>query len=139
KARVVGRWSVPVQLGGKVSVITGTLSYVPAPRRWVWPVAVIAAAAVALAIVALAAALVARLGREFYGRPEVPTVSLVVAALSCLLGVALLGGLLVARGERRQLVVLVIGGFALYQGLTLVTVLTRGVVLAALPATVERV
>jgi len=33
---------------------------------------------------------------------------------------------------------LVIGGFALYQGLTLVTVLTRGVVLAALPATVER-
>jgi hypothetical protein len=141
KARVVGRWSVPVQLGGKVSVITGTLSYVPAPRRWVWPVAAIAAAAVALAVavrrrgtaevvlsgVALAAALVARLGRELYGRPEVPTVSLAVAALSCLVAVALLGGLLAARGERRQLVVLVIGGFALYQGLTLVSVLTRGV------------
>ena len=152
KARAVGRWSVPVQLGGKVSVITGTLSYVPAPRRWVWPVAVIAAAALALAVavrrrgtakvvlavVALAAALVARLGRELYGRPDVPTVSLAVAALSCLLAVGLLGGLLAARGERRQLVVLVIGGFALYQGLTLFSVLTRGVVLAALPATVER-
>ena len=152
KARVVGRWSVPVQLGGKVSVITGTLSYVPAPRRWVWPVAVIAAAAVALAVavrrrgtaevvlsvVALAAALIARLGRELYGRPVVPTVSLAVAALSCLVAVALFGGLLAARDERRQFVVLIIGGFALYQGLTLVSVLTRGVVLAALPATVER-
>lgn len=151
-ARVVGRWSVPVQLGGKVSVITGTLSYVPGPRGWVWLVALIATVAVAMAVatrrretaevvlsvVALAAALVARFGREFYGRPEVPASSLVVVALSCLLAVALLAGLLAGRDERRQLVVLVIGGLALYQGLTLVSVLTRGVVLAALPATVER-
>jgi hypothetical protein len=151
-ARVVGRWTVPVKLGGKVSVITGTLSYLPGPQRWVWLLAFIAAvglalsaaarrrgtAEVVLSIVALAAALVARLGRELYGRPGVPTQSLVIAALSCLLAAALLGGLLAGRGERRQLVALVIGGFALYQGLTLVSVLTRGVVLAALPATVER-
>jgi len=151
-ARVVGRWSVPVELGGKVNVITGTLSYVPGPRRWVWLLALIATVGVALAvaarrrgtaevvlaIVALAAALVARLGRELYGRPHVPASSLVIVALSCLLAVALLGALLSARGERRQLVALVIGGFALYQGLTLVPVLTSGVVLAALPATLER-
>jgi hypothetical protein len=151
-ARVVGRWSVPVQLGANVSVIAGTLSYVPGPRRWAWLLALIATVAVALAVstrrretaelvlavVALGAALIARLGREFYGRPGVPASSLVVVALSCLLALALLGGLLKGRGERRQLVVLVIGGFALYQGLTLVSVLTKGVVLAALPATVER-
>jgi hypothetical protein len=151
-ARVVGRWSVPLQLEGNVSAITGTLSYVPGPRRWVWLLALIATVGVALAvaarrrgtaevvlaIVALAAALVARLGRELYGRPGVPTQSLVIVALSCLLAVALLGALFAGRGERRQLAALVIGGLALYQGLTLVSVLTRGVVLAALPAIVER-
>jgi hypothetical protein len=143
---------VPVELGGNVNVITGTLSYVPGPRRWFWLLALIATVEVALAVaarrrgtaevvlsvVALATALVARLGRELYGRPDVPASSLVIVALSCLLAVALLAALLAGRGERRQLVTLVIGGLTLYQGLTLVSVLTRGVVLTALPATVER-
>jgi uncharacterized membrane protein YcfT len=141
-----------VKLGGRVGAIAGTLSYVPGPRPWLWPAAAIAAAALALAaatrrrraaevvlsVVALAAALVARLGRELYGRPDVPATSLVLVAVTCLLAVALLGRLLAERGERRQLVALVIGGLALYQGLTLVLTLTRGVVLAALPADVER-
>jgi hypothetical protein len=151
-ARVIGRWSVPLELGGKATAIAGTLSYVPGPRGWVWPVAVIAATAVALAaaarrrraaevvfpVVALTAALVARLGREFYGGPDVSATSLFVVALSCLLAVVLVGGLLRGRGERRQLVALVIGGLALYQGLTLAPTLTKGIVLAALPADVER-
>jgi uncharacterized membrane protein len=151
-ARIVGRWSVPVRLGRSVSVIAGTLSYVPGPRRWVWPVAVIAAAAVALAaavrrrekaevvlsVVALVATLVARLGRELYGRPDVPATSLVLVAASCALAVVLLGGLLAGRGERRQLAALVIAGLALYQSLTLLPTLTKGVVLTALPANVGR-
>jgi hypothetical protein len=151
-ARVVGRWSVPVELGGKATAISGTLSYVPGPRRRLWLLAVVAGVAAALAVagrarrtteavlpvVALAAALIARLGREFYGRPDVSATSLVVVALSCLLAVALLGGLLRGRGERRQLVALMIGGLALYQGLTLAPTLTKGIVLAALPADVER-
>jgi hypothetical protein len=77
------------------------------------------AAEVVLSVLALAAALVARLGRELYGRPGVPVTSLVLAAVSFVLAFALLRALLTARGERRPLVVLVIGGLALYQGLTL--------------------
>ena len=152
KARKVGRWSVPVEVAGGRSLIGGTLSYVPGPRGWVWPLAVITAIGVALAaaalrrryaevalpVLALAAALVARLGRELYGRPEVTAASLAVAVLSCVLALALLWGLFKARAERRQLVALVIGGLALYQGLTLAPTLTKGVVLAALPANIER-
>jgi hypothetical protein len=93
---------------------------------------------VVLAAAGLAAALVARLGRELYGRPDIPATSLVLIAVSCVLAVVLLRGLLTARGERRQLVALLIGGLALYQGLTLVPNLTKGIVLAALPANVER-
>lgn len=150
-ARVVGRWSVPVEVRGEAGAIAGTLSYVPGPGRGVWLLAVIAAAAVALAaarnrqaaevvlsILALAAALVARLGRELYGRPGVSVTSLVLAAVSCVLAFVLLRALLTARGERRQLVALLIGGLALYQGLTLAPTLTKGFVLAALPANVER-
>jgi hypothetical protein len=96
------------------------------------------AAEVALSVLGLAAALVARLGRELYGRPGVSVTSLVLAAVSCVLAVVLLRGLMTARGERRELVALVVGGLALYQGLTLVPNLTKGIVLAALPANVER-
>ncbi len=134
-------------------MITGTLSYVPGPRRWVWPLAVIAAIAVALpaaarrrraaevvlSVVALGASLVARLGRELYGRPDVPATGLILVVASCVLALALLDGLLAGRGERRQLVALAIGGLALYQGLTLAATLTKGIVLAVLPADVERV
>ena len=152
KARTVGRWSVPVEVGARRSLIAGTLSYVPGPHGWVWPLAVIAAIGVALAaaalrrryaevalpVLALAAALVARLGRVLYGRPEVPAASFADAALGCVLALALLWGLFKARAERRQLVALVIGGLALYQGLTLAPTLTKGVVLALLPANFER-
>jgi hypothetical protein len=152
KARMVGRWSVPIEVGAQRSVIAGTLSYVPGLRGWVWPLAVIAAIGIALAaaalrrryaevalpVLALAAALVARLGRVLYGRPEVPAASLAVAALGCVLALALLWASFKAGGERRQLVALVIGGLALYQGLTLAPTLTKGVVLAALPANLER-
>jgi hypothetical protein len=152
-ARVVGRWSVPIEVGGRARVIAGTLSYAPGPSRWVWPLVVIAVFAGALAVAArrrgttevvlsvaaLAAALVARLGRELYGRPSVPATSFLVVAVSSLLALVLLRALLTGRGERRQLVALVIGGLALYQGLTLAPTLTKGNVLAALPANVERV
>ena len=151
-ARVVGRWSVPVEVGSEAGAIAGTLSYVPGPGRGVWLLAVIAAALAALtaaarnrqatevvlSVLALTAALVARLGRELYGRPGVPVTSLVLAAVSCVLAFALLRALLTTRGERRQLVALLIGGLALYQGLTLAPTLTKGIVLAALPANVER-
>jgi hypothetical protein len=152
KARTVGRWSVPVELGAQRSVIAGTLSYVPGPRGWVWPLAVITAvglalaaaalgrryAEVALPILALAAALAARLGRVLYGRPGVPATNLVVAALGCVLALALVWALFEARAEQRQLVALAIGVLALYQGLTLAPTLSNGVVLVALPANIER-
>ena len=93
---------------------------------------------VVLAGAGIAAALVARVGRELYGRPDIPATSIVLIAVSCVLAVVLLRGLLTARGERRQLVALLIGGLALYQGLTLAPTLTKGVVLTALPANVER-
>jgi hypothetical protein len=151
---VVGRWSVPIEVDGKRTAIDGTLSYVPGPPAWAWPAGVVAGLVAFLAVVwlarrreaadallgavALAATLVARLGRELYGRPDVSLTSLLLAVLTCLVAVALLAGLLATRRERRRPVGLLVGGFALYQALTLVATLTNGVVLAALPADMER-
>jgi hypothetical protein len=149
----LGRWVVPIVVDGRGTAIRGSLwQSAPASLLWFWPILVMAACipallklrearleeqvGVGLAGLALVSATVARLGREFYGRPTVSSWQLVLVAATCLVAVAL--ALLYSRPDWRVLGGMLIGIFAVYQGLALVSTLRDGWVLAVLPAWLER-
>jgi hypothetical protein len=150
----LGRWVVPLVVDGRGTAIRGGLwQSTPASLLWFWPLLLLLAClpallklrearleeqvAVALAGVALLAATVARLGREFYGRPTVSSGQLVLVATTCLVAVAL--AVLYSRSDWRVLAGFLIGIVAVYQGLALVSTLRDGWVLVAVPAWLERV
>ena len=152
--RDLGRWVVPLVIDGKPSRIGGTLWQSPRPSLlWFWPLALLLACVPALlrlpdagletaagwifAGFALAASTIGRLGRELYGRPSVSLGQLALATLTFLVAVGL-GGLWLRSGWRTVAGVL-IGAVALYQGLVLVATLRDPFVLAAFPASLERV
>jgi hypothetical protein len=149
----LGRWVVPIVVDGRGTAIRGGLwQSAPASLLWFWPLLVLAAClpallklrearleeqvSVGLASLALVSATVARLGREFYGRPTVSSWQLVLVGVTCLIAVAL--AVLYSRPDWRVLGGMLIGIFAVYQGLALVSTLRDGWVLAALPAWLER-
>lgn len=145
-------WTVPLTVNGAPARIGGELLHRPAPSRlWLWPLVVAlacAAAAVRLgcdvarpaarvtAVLVLPAIVAGRLGRELYGHPGLSTWQVADVAITCVLGVVLAHGLI--RRRQVQLATLVTGAWALYEGAFLLPALTRGYVLAALPATIER-
>jgi hypothetical protein len=152
-AAYLGRWVVPIVVDGRGTAIHGGLwQSAPASLLWFWPVLVLAACipallrlrearleeqvSVGLAGLALVSATVARLGREFYGRPTVSSWQLVLVGVTCLIAVAL--AVLYSRPDWRMIGGMLIGIFALYQGLALVSTLRDGWVLAVLPAWLER-
>jgi hypothetical protein len=150
----VGTWTVPLNVDGRRQSISGGLFYAPDPSIvWFWPliVAVICCAALlrvkslrldramaaVVSVTTLAAIVLARAGRAFYGRPTVSSAQLVEFGLYVCL--ALIGvGLLVAPKWRDGAPAMgaVVG---LSVGLGMFTVLTRGFVLSALPAVIERI
>jgi len=149
----VGRWVVPLVVDGRGTAIRGGLwQSAPASILWFWPLLVVAACipalsklrearleaqvGAALVVVALASSTVARLGRELYGRPGIPSGELALAATTCLVALALAA--LYTRREWRALAGILIGIAAAYQGLALVATLRDGWVLSALPAWLER-
>ena len=149
----VGRWVVPVEVDGRGTAIRGGLwQSAPASLLWFWPLLVVAACipallklrearlegrvGAALAVVALLSSTVARLGRELYGRPTVSTWQLVLVGATCLVAVAL--AVLYCLPDWRVLAGMLIGVFAAYQGLALLSTLRDGWVLAAIPAWLER-
>ena len=149
-AETVGPWTVPVVVDGRRLRLTGVLDYRPPGPGWarIAASAVTAAAAAALALrsrlvlVALAVAAVAliwvlRVGRELYGRPNVPTIGYVQVGLTSLVGCALLYGLL--NLDARVLATFLVGFGGLYEGLTMLPLLTHAIALNALPSTVARV
>jgi hypothetical protein len=149
----LGGWVVPLVIDGRGTAIRGGLwQSEPASLLWFWPLLVVAACLPALlklrearletqvgtglAGLALVSAVIARLGRELYGRPTVSSWQLVLVAGTCLVVIAL--ALLYSRPDWRVLGGFLIGIFAAYQGLALVSTLRDGWVLAAFPAWLER-
>jgi hypothetical protein len=151
-AGVVGHWAVPVVVDGRRRSLQGVLEYRPPGPSWLRiglavllaaagaAAAVRSAAVVAgLAFVATASVWAIRLGRELYGRPDVPAVGYVEIAITCIVGAALLYGL-VSRDPGTRIVAAFLAGFgALYEGLTMLPVLTHATALNVLPTAVARV
>jgi hypothetical protein len=149
----VGRWTIPIVVGGRRTAISGGLWHVgDPPRVWFWPIVVLlaclpaltrlrrvrldAALLAGLAFVTLAGSTAARLARDLYGRPTVSSWQLVGATLTCVVAVAL-GGLAL-RASSRRVGFGLIGLAGIYEGLALIATLVHGFVLAALPAALER-
>jgi multidrug transporter EmrE-like cation transporter len=146
-ATYIGRWTVPLLVGGVPTAITGGLYYAPDPSPvWFWPILVVLACVLAavrlrrpsldqrlargLAAATLTAFLVAALARQLHGRPGISPGSLIVLALE----LAFVGWATsrMARGGG-WFVLFLIAAAAIWEGATLVGTLVYGFVLLALP------
>ena len=151
-AGTVGPWSVPVVVDGRRLRLHGVLDYRPPGRTWAWigATVILAAATAAVAtrsrtaLVALALAAVPliwaiRIGRELYGRPTVPAIGYVEIALTSAVGAALVYGLVNRDEGIRVFTAFLVGFGALYQGLTMLPLLSHAIALSMLPSVVARV
>jgi hypothetical protein len=149
----VGRWSIPLLIGGRREVIAGGLTYAPDPSIvWFWPILVTLACvfaglrvrrgeldrqmARALGLVAITAFMVAAAGEQLQGRPNVSIGQLVVLALELAFAAWALWGLVLGRHGWFGFFLIALA--ALFEGATLIGVLTHGYVLIALPPFVAR-
>jgi hypothetical protein len=152
---VVGRWAVPLLIDGQPHTLAGTLVYHPPGSAWPWILLACALAAIAAATLAISssvtrrvavfAALAAtllvwmvRIGRELYGRPGVGVGGYIELALTSVVGLALLWGLLHRDEEVRLFTAFLVGFGCLYQGLTMLPVMTHAIALTELPTAVAR-
>jgi hypothetical protein len=146
---------VPLLIDGRPHSVEGALVYRPPGAAWPWILLACALAAVlsvtrALAPsvvrrVAVGAALVGallvwtvRIGRELYGRPGVPVTGYVEIALTSLVGLVLLYGLLHRDRGVRLFTAWLISFGCIYQGLIMLPVITHAVALSVLPSPVSR-
>jgi hypothetical protein len=151
--RYVGAWSIPVVVEGHSTRITGGLRYAPNPSLvWFWPIVVALACVLAalrvrrsgvdttlargLALLSLLAFAVAGAGQQLHGRPGVAPGQYVVLAL--MLAFVAWGLLRLARRRDGWFGYFLIALAAIWEGATLVGVLTHGFVLVALPAFLAR-
>jgi hypothetical protein len=155
-AAVLGHWSVPLLIDGRHHALRGELVYRPPGSAWPW--ILIAGALAAFVVGALAfsssvehrvavtGALLAvplmwtlRVGRELHGRPGVSVGGQIEIALTSLVGIALLYGLLHRKHDVRVFTAILAATVCVYEGLTMLPVLTHGVALTALPTTAARI
>jgi hypothetical protein len=149
----IGRWIVPLAVGGRRETITGMLEYAAPPSRvWLWPLVVVVACAVALlrvgepritralaralAFATLPAVVVGRAGRELYGHPTVSFWQIADLAATGVFAFLVIVALTRRRGW--EIGALATGAGGVYEGVALLPALTHGYVLSALPAAVER-
>jgi hypothetical protein len=149
----VGRWSVPVRVDGRQSVIAGGLWHADDPSLvWFWPIVVLVACMLAarrvkraeldlglarlLSVAALAGIGVAGAGRELHGRPAVSVLQWLTLVLVGAFVVWAARRLLLARSG--YLTYFPIGLLAIWEGANLIPTLLNGFVLAATPAFVTR-
>lgn len=148
----LGRWTIPLVVDGHREVLAGSLAYQPPPSAMTWiaiAVLLIAAGAyvarrsrratILLAVTAVPIVWALRIARELYGRPTVGAVGLFELALTSVVGVVLLYGLLRPDHGVRISVSFLTAFGALYQAFTVYTVLARADALTVLPTTVVRI
>jgi hypothetical protein len=150
----VGAWRIPLRINGRASAISGGLSYAPDPSlAWFWPIAVAVACVLAglrlhetgldrrlargLALVALVGVGVAGTGEELHGRPGVSAGQYVLLAV--VLAFVAWGLARLVRRREGWFGYFVIALAAIWEGASLVGVLTHGFVLIDLPAPVARI
>jgi len=148
-ATYIGRWNVPLLLGGVPTAITGGLYYAPGPSPvWFWPIVVLAACVPAalrlrrpaldrrlgggLATAALTGFVLAALARQLHGHPGISAGQWIVLAIE--LAFAGWAAARLARGTNGWFVLFLIAAAAIWEGATLVGTLLYGFVLLALPA-----
>jgi hypothetical protein len=150
----VGTWRIPLRVDGRPAAVSGALRHAPNPSLvWFWPILVAVACVLAglrlreavldrrlaraLALLAIVAVAVAGTGEEFHGRPGVSAGQYVLVGV---IGAFVAWGLSrLARGQDGWFGYFLIALAAIWEGASLVGVLTHGFVLIALPATVARV
>jgi hypothetical protein len=155
-ARRLGSWVVPLRLNGEHAAIVGELWSVAPPALWSWlaiPLAIVMAALALLhfgraaavrrggplvAAVTTVAVVIARTGRDLYGRPQVTTGRYVSIAIGLAVALLVLERLLRGGAGIRLVVTMVVGVVGLVQGLTLLPSFWHGLVLAAVPGWIER-
>ena len=154
-AGTLGPWSVTVLVDGRRHSLDGVLDYKPGPG-WAWLALACALAAassagtllargrgpglaVALGVAATLLIWAVRLGRELYGRPDVGPAGYLGVALTSAVGVALLVGLRHTDRDVRLFTAFVAGFGSLYEGLTMLPVLTHSTALSVLPSGAARV
>jgi hypothetical protein len=149
----VGRWTIPLRIDGRPAVIAGGLTYAPDPSIvWFWPIVVALACVLAalrvrrsplelriargLALAAIVAFVVAAVGEQLHGRPDISIGQVIVLALMLAFAGWALRGL--ALGRHGWFGFFLIALAALFEGATLIGVLLHGFVLIALPPFVAR-
>lgn len=138
-------WTVPLVVDGRRRTLAGVLDYHAPGRTWLWLslASVLALAALFVALrnavgVALAVTPVicaVRIARELYGRPNVGIVGYVEVVATSAIGAWVLYGLVSRNPDVRVFTTVVAGLGGLYQGLTMVPVLTHAIALTLLPTT----
>jgi hypothetical protein len=152
-ATYLGRWRVPVRIGGAATAIAGGLYYAASPSIvWFWPILVALACVLAalrlrrpgldervariLAAAALAGIAVAACGQQLHGRPSVSVGQAIV--LSVTLSFVAWGAWRLARRRHGWFTFFAIAAVAIWEGASLIAVLVDGWVLLALPPPVAR-
>jgi hypothetical protein len=152
---VLGRWSVPLLLNGRREALVGTLIYRARGSALPWiliacALAVISSGAlvfsagaarrlaVGVALVTMLLVWAVRIGRELYGRPSVGVTGYVEIALTSLVGFGLLYGLSRRDQGVRVFTAFLVGFGCLYEGLTMLPVLTHAVALTVLSTLAAR-
>ncbi len=149
----VGRWTIPVRVDGRVSVIAGGLWHADDPSIvWFWPIVVVflctlalwrlrrpeldALAARVLGFGALIGIACAAVARDLHGRPSPSVFQLIAFAVFVGFVVWASRQLLLRRAGYFSY--FAIGFVAIYEGGQLIPTLLNGFVLAAVPAFVAR-
>lgn len=149
---VLGTWSIPIVVDGRPEPLAGVLRYDPPPSLFLWLgiISLLAAlgalaalrssgAVVAFALAAVLIVWSLRVARELYGRPAVGASGWVDVAVTSVVGLTLLYGLVRTDFGVRLFVAFLVAFGSLYQGLATYPVLTRRTALTLLPTEEARV
>jgi hypothetical protein len=153
-ARVLGHWSIPLEINGHAANISGVLDHRPRPTfAWLWPAAVIILILPALlrlrdpalerrllrivTAVTLLGVLVLSVGAGLHGRPGLSPTLIVPMAVELLL--AVWSGWRLIRGHHDAVTIGLVAALALFRAISGIALLWRNYALLAVPALMGRI